>query len=430
MLRAALVLLLVLAAPAHAAFTARTTVTSTFRAAETFGPRNVTAPSIVGAPVVGQTLTADPGVWRPSGTSLTFRWELDGRVVGTGDRYTAQTPGELRVVVSAGDVSAASTPVTVTAPVKPVNGAPPSIVGAVTFGSALTGADGAWLNSATSYTREWLRCTTSGCTLVGSTSSYTPSLNDIGFPLRYRVTARNAAGSTVAMSAETAKLAPTPKSPARLNGIAFTTASLWVDPVGWNAHPALPKQERREWWRCPGPAFVADQCSQIPGAINTTYTASTADVGQYVHVREFVAQNGAEGATAAGPIGPIAALPPRLSATLTTNVTDPTGKLSYFADGDLSTVWNPGVTRAGDWVRLDFGAVRRLSAYEATFQGGFVFEVSADGANWTQVPSDVHWASAGPSTAFEPPVHARYMRVRSFSGGNGWWFNDLRVWGS
>jgi len=56
-------------------------------AAQVSGPK----PTIAGRAVVDQTLTAQPGVWRPSGTSLAYQWF---RVSG---RTRAAIPGAVKV---------------------------------------------------------------------------------------------------------------------------------------------------------------------------------------------------------------------------------------------------------------------------------------------------------------------------------------------
>lgn len=47
-------------------------------------------PAIAGTPVVGVSLTADPGTWQPTGTAFAFQWERDGLPIAgaTGATYT------------------------------------------------------------------------------------------------------------------------------------------------------------------------------------------------------------------------------------------------------------------------------------------------------------------------------------------------------
>ena len=103
MIRLALVLLLLAAAPAHAAFTAETTATGTFRAAATFPPRNVSPPTIMGSRLAGDPLSADPGSWVRAPQAFTFRWERETATgwsaVATTQTYTPPVAGRVRVVV-------------------------------------------------------------------------------------------------------------------------------------------------------------------------------------------------------------------------------------------------------------------------------------------------------------------------------------------
>lgn len=441
-LRTLVPLVVVLLTPqtADAAFTARTTATATFSAAESFGPRNVVAPAIVGNAVAGQTLTANLGQWEPAAAPVSLRWELETagvfQVVGTASTYVlpATSAGKrIRVVASSGTVSAPSAAVLVAAPAVPVNTGLPAIEGSIAVNATLTGTTGGWANLPTSYTREWLRCAPSGssCSVVaGQTSaSYALATSDIGYVMRHRVTARNVAGSSTATSAPSAALAPAPKSVPSISGVALTSSRLDFYAPFWTQHPTLPTTEAITWWRCPDASETG--CVQVGDG--PSYTAVGADVGKYMRARQTLTQNGVVGETRAPQtIGPIAALPPRLIATVTTNVPNAPAT-AYAADGSTATVWTTtSPKRAGQWVRLDFGGVRTLVAYEVTSQEpGAVCEVSSDGLAWTAIAQDSERWTPGPGTAFTPPIRARFLRLRlTADGPDGWWLNDIRVWGS
>jgi hypothetical protein len=68
----------------------------------------------------------------------------------------------------------------------------------------LKGSIGTWTGSPTSYRYEWLRCDTNGvnCSAIAGATAQTYSLTtaDIASRIRFRVTASNAAGSSVATS--------------------------------------------------------------------------------------------------------------------------------------------------------------------------------------------------------------------------------------
>jgi subtilase family serine protease len=219
-------------------------------------PVNSVPPSIVGSPVVGQTLTGYAGTWSGSPT-FTYTWNscsatLSCTVVGSGSGSTATyvptTPGDVGHTItitfnatnSIGSTSATSIPVgPVTLPPSPVNTGSPSITGSPVVGQTLTGSAGSWSGSPT-FTYTWNSCPTSTpCTVVasgsGSTASYAPLASDVGHTITITFTATNAGGSTSATSTPTAAVtaAPPPSfsitaSPASQSVSAGSSASYTV----------------------------------------------------------------------------------------------------------------------------------------------------------------------------------------------------------
>jgi hypothetical protein len=428
-------LALLFCAPASAAFTAQTTSTSTFTAAASFAPRNLTAPTIDGNPTVGQTLTANPGTWS-SGT-FTYRWDRNGTTLGTNATYTPSSAGSLRLTVTATNAAGTATATVstvVAAPPAPANAEPPAIAGQAAFGSPLSGSDGSW-SGATTLSRAWLRCKPDGTncsTIVATTAAYTPVNADIGWSLRYRVTAINASGNTVATSAPTAPLAPRLTSFA-VGGLGFSGLAVNTGSGPWSYNTGLPIVKWLEWLRCPGP--TAESCTVISGATDTSYTPIAADVGMYLRARSFASQNAVEGvAMSGGTVGPIAVLPPRLGATVTTNIPGAVG-LGQVVDGNGGNgMGSPANARTGEWVRLDFGAVKTLVASESGIDigGSKVVEISTDGSAWTSIPTDSSITYLGyPTVRFNPPVQARYVRVRATGNGvQPWLISEMSFWGS
>ena len=313
-------------------------------------------------------------------------------------------------------------------PAPPVNTVAPAVEGGLSPGSTLTASPGTWTGSPTAYAHAWRRCALTCLGLGESGSSHLVSAGDIGYALRYEVTATNAYGSASA-TATTAPVPPRLTAHGALTGLALTGSTATAGSASWEVNPALATTPRSVWMRCPTAAQAG--CAEV--AAGATYTATAADVGAYLRVRAEMTQNGVTGAAwNPAAIGPVAPLPPRLTATVTTNVSRATSA-PLAADGSPSTVFSTvPIARAGEWVRLDFGAVRTLVAYEAAVaMTGPVFEVSADGVGWTAVATDdVAWSSE-PAVAFTPPIAARYLRMRLVSDqSRGWWVNDIRVWGS
>lgn len=88
----------------------------------------------------------------------------------------------------------------------PQNTVLPSISGTANPGETLTGTDGTWTNSPTSYTYQWKR---EGVDIPGETANtYIVRNNDVGLDITYSVTAINASGASTSTSAATFISAP------------------------------------------------------------------------------------------------------------------------------------------------------------------------------------------------------------------------------
>ena len=103
-------------------------------------------------------------------------------------------------------------------PTEPVNTMPPSISGAAQEGQTLTAAPGSWTGAEPiSYAYQWRGCDSSGggCVdIVPATSdTYTLTGGEVGATIRVAVTASNSAGSSTAVSAQTAVVTAAPPPP-------------------------------------------------------------------------------------------------------------------------------------------------------------------------------------------------------------------------
>jgi hypothetical protein len=192
-------------------------------------PTNTTAPTITGTTKVGETLTAQNGVWTNSPTSFQYQWQrcggagagcvaISGAVEKTYLLTQADASRTLRVQVLAvnadGSNTARSGPTAVIAPsTAPQNTARPTITGDERVGEALTAEDGTWTNTPTSFAYEWQRCDIDATTCLpvpgANGKTYGVRTADLGFRLRVVVTARNSGGSGAATSAFTGIIAPT-----------------------------------------------------------------------------------------------------------------------------------------------------------------------------------------------------------------------------
>lgn len=146
------------------------------------------------------------------------RWMFAGGAFGAG--ITAVVACAL--ALGAGLGAAASS-------AKPTNVHPPTISGTPQEGKTLTGDRGDWNNNPTDYNYAWLRCDKNGgsCAAISGAHSRTYVLTtaDVANTIRFRVTAKNADGTTNATSVPSAVVtagapppAPSPPTGCPANG--------------------------------------------------------------------------------------------------------------------------------------------------------------------------------------------------------------------
>jgi hypothetical protein len=259
------------------------------------------------------------GSW--SGTNpivLTYQWRRCNSagaacsdIAGaTGQTYTltaADVDATIRISVtgtnSAGAGKALSDPTAaVSALAAPLNTALPSVSGSARQGATLTAGNGSWSGSGPiGYAYQWQRCDShgAGCSAIsGATAaSYTATSADVGHTLRVAVTAKNAGGSTTALSGYSAGVAAPGAAPANTNvptlsGSASEGSAVTVGQGGWNG--SGPISFSYSWQRCDA---SGNTCSAITGATDPKYTLARADVGN--RVRGAVTASNSEGATTA-----------------------------------------------------------------------------------------------------------------------------------
>ena len=285
-------------------------------------PVNIGEPQISGSAVEGQTLTATTGTWANSPTSFTFQWlrcpanggQPDGSdctaiAFATSSTYTlssADVGFTIRVRVTAsnadGSASAASNATNIVAAAlsAPVNTGPPQISGTPVQGQTLTATNGTWTNNPTGYTYQWLHCPQSGgqpngsdCPAIAGATNNNLILQarDVGFRIRVRVTARNAAGSTSATSNPTATVtgvsAPRNTVPPTISGTPVVGRVLTLNRGTWTG--SQPISYRYEWRRCDS---NGNGCVPIAGAVGLTWRILQASVGHTIRARVFATNPG------------------------------------------------------------------------------------------------------------------------------------------
>jgi hypothetical protein len=198
------------------------------------------------------------------------------------------------IVVAAAAVLAVVVPVGLGAQqAAPANTAQPTISGTPAVGQTLTGTQGTWSNSPTSYTYQWVRCGADGgapdgsnCAVIGgaSTTAYVVSSGDVGSRLRFRVTALNADGQQTSASNATAAVTaaqqgPPNTQPPTITGQAAVGQTLTANNGTWTGTGIT---YTYAWSRCD---TAGANCAAISGATANTYKVVDADAGHTLRVQ-------------------------------------------------------------------------------------------------------------------------------------------------
>jgi tripartite motif-containing protein 71 len=150
--------------------------------------------------------------------------------------------------------------------VPPILDYSPTIPYSVSQGVPVTATSGAWINSPTSYTYQWNRCSGESCTAIpGATSStYTPGINDGGYTLTVTETAYNAYGQSSATSnhSYTVPYSPPLITGLSATGVTYTEATLNGD---INAAGASTKYHF-EYWPTGGSTVSTSEQTLEPGS--------------------------------------------------------------------------------------------------------------------------------------------------------------------
>jgi hypothetical protein len=141
---------------------------------------------------------------------------------------------------------------------------PPTISGAATQGRTVTGSSGIWSGvQPITYKYQWLRCkadagddsSTASCSAISgaTTTAYLVASGDLGFRLRFRVTASNKQGSSVATSAATSVVSteggkPANSSAPSISGSAVVGSTLTATTGAWVGDKPITYSYK--WLRC------------------------------------------------------------------------------------------------------------------------------------------------------------------------------------
>lgn len=293
-------------------------------------PGNLTPPGITGTLVDKSTLQATPGTWSglPVGTR-SYQWLrcTDATTctpisTGSGSTYRLTSTDVGRTITvretvtnAAGSGTSQSETTGLVAPVAPANTTAPSIKGTTREGDTLTASLGSWTGTpVVTYSYQWHRCDAAGAScsdLTGATgSSYVARTSDIGATVQLTVTARNAAGSTLATTASTAIVTmapPVAASPApSVTGTLAVGGTLRVDTGSWTG--SQPTDHAYAWFRCTS----SGTCGTVAISTGSSYELVQADQGSRIRAR--VTATNAAGSTPVysgltGLVAPVAVAP-------------------------------------------------------------------------------------------------------------------------
>lgn len=306
------------------------------RGAGAAGPSLRSAPSIVGAPVVGQRLTALPGTWNGSGAvSLHYQWyRCDAGVAhcasvhgATGPSYqvvAADIAHTIALTVGASDsggttsafANAVGPVVTAASPL--VSTVQPVATGTVTRGLTVQVTDGFWNRKPSTVTYAWQRCNANGrlCTAIaGATANrYIVTADDAGHALAAVVTGTSGSTTVAALSTVAAPAAGGGTTTTGTTTTGTTTTATGPGPTN-SAAPTIsgtPAQRAKltstagtwvgsgtisyhyQWYRCD---TSGAHCGSIHGATGATYTLVASDVSHTMALT--VSATDAKGTTSA-----------------------------------------------------------------------------------------------------------------------------------
>lgn len=263
------------------------------------------------SPVVGHFLTASVGTWNGSfPISYTYQWKrcdgadpLNGScadIVGATSSFYTPTVDDvgnrLRVQVTAKNSEATnsqnSEASAIVVAIAPKLRSTPQILGGNTVDTALTLTAGVWDGSTPIvFTYSWRRCNPAGdpdsCVQIpgATTSSYTPTLQDIGATIRVWITGTNPAGTDLAITNHTfpvvdkAHFAPSASLQPEVAGTAGIGRQLTADIGAYTGDQPL--HSEFAWQRCDA---TGEDCSPIPKVKKLVYFPTTDDIGYTLRI--------------------------------------------------------------------------------------------------------------------------------------------------
>ena len=274
-------------------------------------------------------------------------------------------------------------------PPLPAASAPPTVPESAVQGQHLTETNGTWSNNPSGYDYQWEDCDTSGANcspITGAQSqAYTPSDGDVGSTLVVQETAVNVSGSgeTVTSAPTSAVEALSSTSAPQVSGRAVQGQTLTDTNASWNGPVS---GYAYQWQRCHG----ADNCTDIDGANDKSYTLTNADAGYAIVVEEDAYNDGGYGIPASSnpsgvviPLIPASTQTPMISGTVIEGNTLTASALNW-SNAPSSWLSVEDCNSAGQGCQPIQGATARSYTLAATDVGyRIVLEETASNAGGT-----------------------------------------------
>jgi hypothetical protein len=347
------------------------------RGASAAGPTLVGAPAAVGAPVVGQRLTALHGTWSGSATiSYHYQWyRCDPGAAHCNSIHGATAPSyklvaadathtiglTVSAIASSGTSSAYASVVGLVVPATAtfVSTVQPLITGTVQQGRTLQVDNGAWSRSPTSFAYSWSRCNQNAriCTPIAgaAAATYVATAQDVGHALVVLVTASSGSSTAAAISAaatsaaggsgttttttstSTSTSGPRNTAAPIVTGSAVQGSKLIATAGNWNGSGTI--GFTYQWYRCD---TAGAHCSSIHGATVGTYKLAAQDISHTMGLTVNAKDSAGKASAYASLVGPVATAGASLIATAQPAVSGSgaTGKPVAVSSG----TWSPAPT--------------------------------------------------------------------------------------
>jgi hypothetical protein len=284
----------------------------------------------------------------------------------------------------------------------PTNDSLPTLSGTPSDGQTLSADQGVWSGTQDiDYSYQWQRCDGDGqnCTdIPGATdSTYELGQDDVGQTVHVVVTATNTEGSLPATSATSGVVqptAPSSTSPPTAGGTAQDGQTLTAGDGGWSGTgPLTPSYQ---WQSCDG---SGDNCTDIPGATDSTYQLGPDDVGHTLVVVVTNTNDAGSDSARSNPSDVVQAAPPSSTSPPTAGGTAQDGQTLTAGGGSWSGTGPFSETY--QWQRCDQAGENCVDIPGAT---GPSYGVGSDDVGHTIVVIVTDSNGAGSDSAVSPPT--------------------------